>query len=132
MSIGLRFVNITVDDVDAAIAFYRDGLGYETRNDIAYGDGRWVTLGVPGEAAEIVLSQPHAGRAPADAEALGELLAKGLLPNIVFLSDDVDAAFARLQQAGAEIVQEPTDQDWGPRDCAVRDPAGNMVRVSAA
>ncbi|WBU36881.1 VOC family protein [Homoserinibacter sp. YIM 151385] len=132
MTIALRFVNITVDDIDAAVAFYRDALGFEVRNTVEYGPHRWVTLGSPDEAAELVLSEPHAGRSQEDGDALQELLVKGMLPNLIFKADDVDAAFARVRASGAEIVQEPMDQDWGPRDCAFRDPAGNILRLAAA
>ncbi|MET0783758.1 MAG: VOC family protein, partial [Leifsonia flava] len=80
----------------------------------------------------IVLSEPHAGRSPADGDAMQELLAKGALPMLVFSSDDVDATFETVRASGAEVLQEPIDQDWGPRDCAFRDPSGNTVRISQA
>jgi uncharacterized glyoxalase superfamily protein PhnB len=78
-----------------------------------------------------VLSEPHAGRSQADGDALQGLLTKGQLPSIVFLTDDVDAAFERLRAHGAEVLQEPIEQPWGPKDCAFRDPSGNLVRISA-
>ena len=81
---------------------------------------------------ESVLSDPHAGRSQADGDVIQELLAKGVLPMLVFASDDVDATFAKVQSSGAEVLQEPTDQGWGPRDCAFRDPSGNTVRISQA
>lgn len=133
MSIALQFCHITVNDPDEALAFYRDALGLELRNDVASGGFRWVTLGSPDrEGPEIVLSEPHAGRSQADGDTLQELLTKGVLPNVVFTSDDVDAAFEKVRAAGFEVLQEPMDQPWGPRDCAFRDPSGNMVRISGA
>jgi uncharacterized glyoxalase superfamily protein PhnB len=79
-----------------------------------------------------VLSEPHAGRPQADGDALQELLTKGVLPMTVFRTDDLDATFEKVRAAGAEVLQEPIDQSWGPRDCAFRDPSGNMVRISTA
>ena len=133
MTIALQYCNITVNDVDESIAFYRDALGLEVRNDVASGEYRWVTLGSD-EQPElgIVLSVPHAGRSQADGDALQELLTKGVLPMLVFRSDDVDATFETLRGSGAEVLQEPMDQAWGPRDCAFRDPSGNMVRIAQA
>jgi predicted enzyme related to lactoylglutathione lyase len=133
MTIALQYTNITVNDVDEAVVFYRDALGLEVRTNVESGGYRWVTLGSadqPGLA--IVLSEPHAGRSQADGDALQELLTKGVLPSLVFASDNVDAAFDRAQATGAEVLQEPIDQGWGPRDCAFRDPSGNMVRISQA
>lgn len=131
MNISLKYCHITVNDVDEAIAFYRDGLGLEVLNDVSGGGHRWVTLGSTAQpGAEIVLSNPHAGRSEADGNAMEELLAKGVLPMTVFTTDDVDALFERLRATGAEVLQEPVDQPWGPRDCAFRDPSGNMVRIN--
>jgi catechol 2,3-dioxygenase-like lactoylglutathione lyase family enzyme len=133
MTISLRYSNITVNDVDESLAFYRDALGLELRNDVASGGFRWVTLGSPVQPdLEIVLSEPHAGRSQADGDALQELLTKGVLQNIVFSDDDLDAAFERVRASGAEVLQEPIDQPWGPRDCAFRDPSGNTVRIAQA
>jgi uncharacterized glyoxalase superfamily protein PhnB len=133
MTIALQFCHITVNDPDEALAFYRDALGYELRNDVASGGFRWVTLGSPDrQGPEIVLSEPHAGRSQADGDTLQELLTKGVLPMTVFVSDDVDATFEKVSAAGFEVLQEPKDQPWGPRDCAFRDPSGNMVRISQA
>ena len=133
MSIELQYCNITVNDVDESIAFYSDALGLKVLNDVASGRYRWVTLGSD-EQPElgIVLSVPHAGRSKADGDVLQELLTKGVLPMLVFRSDDIDATFETLRSSGAEVLQEPMDQDWGPRDCAFRDPSGNMVRVAQA
>ncbi|MFJ3792714.1 VOC family protein [Kitasatospora sp. NPDC090091] len=131
MTIALHYCHITVNDLDDSLAFYRDALGLDVRNDVASGEHRWVTLGSPDQpGVEIVLSEPHAGRSRADGDALQELLTKGVLPMTVFSTDDVDATFERVRAAsGAEVLQEPIDQAWGPRDCAFRDPSGNMVRI---
>jgi len=133
MTISLQYTNITVSDVDEALAFYRDALGLDVKQDVSAGDYRWVTLGSDAQPGlGIVLSEPHAGRSQADGDVIQELLAKGVLPMLVFASDDVDATFATVKASGAEVVQEPTDQGWGPRDCAFRDPSGNHVRISQA
>ena len=133
MTISLQYCHITVNDLDESLAFYRDALGLEVRNDVASDGFRWVTLGSASQPdLEIVLSEPHAGRSQADGDALQELLTKGVLPISVFRTDDVDAAFERVRVFGAEVLQEPIDQPWGPRDCAFRDPSGNMVRISQA
>jgi catechol 2,3-dioxygenase-like lactoylglutathione lyase family enzyme len=133
MTITLQYTNITVNDVDESLAFYRDALGLEVLNDVPSGDFRWVTLGSDAQAGlGIVLSVPHAGRSQADGDALQELLTKGVLPMLVFNSDDLDATFEAVRASGAEVLQEPIDQPWGPRDCAFRDPSGNTVRISQA
>jgi catechol 2,3-dioxygenase-like lactoylglutathione lyase family enzyme len=133
MTISLKFCNITVNDVDESLPFYRDALGLEVRNDVANGGHRWITLGGAGDAAaEIVLSDPHAGRSPADGDAMQELLVKGSLPVLVFRADDLDATYERMLASGAEVLQELMDQSWGPRDCAFRDPSGNTVRIAQA
>ncbi|MGY4859865.1 VOC family protein [Cryobacterium sp. AP23] len=132
-TLSLQYCNITVNDVDEAIAFYRDALGLEVISDVPSGRYRWVTLGTDAQPGlEIVLSEPHAGRSPADGDALQELLTKGVLPMLVFRSDDVDATFEKVRASGAEVLQEPVDQPWGPRDCAFRDPSGNTVRIAQA
>jgi catechol 2,3-dioxygenase-like lactoylglutathione lyase family enzyme len=132
MAIELQYCNITVNDVDDSIEFY-GVLGLDVRNDVASGDYRWVTLGSDDQPElGIVLSVPHAGRSQADGDVLQELLTKGVLPMLVFRSDDVDATFETLRASGAEVLQEPMDQGWGPRDCAFRDPSGNMIRISQA
>jgi catechol 2,3-dioxygenase-like lactoylglutathione lyase family enzyme len=132
-TLSLQYCNITVDDVDEAIAFYRDALGLDVTSDVPSGRYRWVTLGMDAQPGlEIVLSEPHAGRSPADGDALQELLTKGVLPMLVFRSDDVDATFEKVRASGAEVLQEPVDQPWGPRDCAFRDPSGNTVRIAQA
>ena len=133
MTISLQYCHITVNDVDESLAFYRDALGLEVRNDVASDGFRWVTLGSAAQPdLELVLSEPHAGRSQADGDALQELLTKGVLPVSVFRTDDLDAAFERVRASGAEVLQEPIDQPWGPRDCAFRDPSGTTVRISQA
>lgn len=133
MTVELQYCHVTVNDVDESLGFYRDALGLEVRNDVGSGTFRWVTLGSPGHPVpEVVLSEPHAGRSEADGDALQELLTKGVLPIIGFRVHDLDAAFERVRESGAEVLQEPIDQHWGLRDCAFRDPSGNMVRISQA
>jgi catechol 2,3-dioxygenase-like lactoylglutathione lyase family enzyme len=133
MSIALQYTHITVNDVEESIAFYRDALGLDVIQDVKSGDHRWLTFGTDSQPGlGIVLSDPHAGRSQADGDALQELLAKGVLPNIVFTTDDLDAAFERVRASGAEVLQEPLDPGYGTKDCAFRDPSGNMVRISQA
>lgn len=133
MDINLSQTFIAVDDHDKALAFYRDVLGLEVRNDVGFEDMRWVTVGSPTQPdVDIVLEPPLAdpNAAPADREAVSELLAKGLLRGVIFRTDDCDATFERIRSAGGEVLQEPIDQPYGVRDCAFRDPAGNMLRFS--
>lgn len=130
MAISLQYTHITVNDVDAALSFYRDALGLAVLSDVDAGGHRWLALGTETQPGlGIVLSDPYAGRSEADGDALQELLTKGVLPNIVFSSEDLDAAFERVRASGAEVLQEPLDQGYG-RDCAFRDPSGNMVRIA--
>ncbi|GAA3959960.1 VOC family protein [Gordonia caeni] len=131
-TITLTATPITVDDVDEALRFYRDALGLEVKLDVPNGDFRWVTLGPPDSDSNIVLSQPGAGRSPEDGEALHRLVAKGTMGPYIFSVDDLDAVFEKVSGSGAEVLQEPVQQPWGPRDCAFRDPAGNMVRINAS
>jgi catechol 2,3-dioxygenase-like lactoylglutathione lyase family enzyme len=120
------------DDPEAALAFYRDILGFELRKDVGYNGMRWLTVGPPGQpGTAIVLHPPAADPGVTDDErrTISEMMAKGTYGGIVLATKDLDDTFERLQASGAEIVQEPIDQPYGIRDCAVRDPAGNMVRV---
>ncbi|CAL9441572.1 VOC family protein [Streptomyces cellulosae] len=121
---------VAVDDHDKALAFYCDVLGFEVRNDVGYEGMRWVTVASPEQDVEIVLEPPAASPdvSPADKQAMAELLAKGLLRAVNFTTTDCDALFERVRAAGADVIQEPVDQPYGMRDCAFRDPAGNMVR----
>ncbi|MFE2048718.1 VOC family protein [Streptomyces sp. NPDC059459] len=133
MDINLSQCFIAVDDHDKALAFYRDVLGLEVRNDVGFEGMRWVTVGSPAQPdVDIVLEPPLAdpNASAADKEAAAALLAKGMLRGVIFATDDVDATFERIRAAGAEVLQEPVDQPYGVRDCAFRDPAGNMLRFS--
>jgi predicted enzyme related to lactoylglutathione lyase len=133
MDIKLSTCFIAVDDHDKALAFYRDVLDLEVRNDVEFEGMRWLTVGSPSQPdVDIVLEPPVAdpNASPADKEAAASLLAKGLLRGVIFGTDDVDATFERIRAAGGEVLQEPMDQFYGVRDCAFRDPAGNMLRFS--
>ncbi|MGW8374799.1 VOC family protein [Streptomyces sp. ODS28] len=124
---------IAVDDHEKALAFYRDILGLEVRNDVGFEGMRWVTVGSPAQPdVSIVLEPPLAdpNASEADRRAMAELLAKGLLRAVLFHTDDCDATFEKISAAGGEVLQEPVDQPYGVRDCAFRDPAGNMLRFT--
>jgi uncharacterized glyoxalase superfamily protein PhnB len=129
MELTLARCFVQVHDPDLALAFYCDTLGLEVRNDVAREDFRWITVGAASQpGVEIVLTNYLHG-SPADGDAISALVAKGALNGVHFHSDDLDATFEKLSASGAEVVQEPTDQPWGTRDCAVRDPSGNLVRI---
>lgn len=132
MTVTVSTMFILVNDPDEALGFYRDALGLEVRNDVSSDGFRWVTIGAPGQDVSIVLSQPHGGRSQEEGDALLSLVTKGSLQAAIFNSDDLDATFERVRASGAEVLQEPTDQFWGVRDCAFRDPAGNLVRIAQA
>jgi catechol 2,3-dioxygenase-like lactoylglutathione lyase family enzyme len=134
MPVTLSTVHILVDDPDAALGFYRDALGFAVRHDVANGGFRWITLADAGRPdLAIVLSQPHAGRSAADGDALAALLAKGELRPIHLRTDDLEALFARLATVpGVEVIDAPATRPWGARDGAVRDPAGNLIRIEQA
>jgi len=120
------------DDPAASLAFYRDTLGFEVRNDVEYGGMHWITLGSPGQpGTSIVLYPPEATPGITDEErrTVAEMMAKGSFASINLATDDVDGVFARLEAGDADVVQEPTDQPYGARDCAFRDPAGNLIRI---
>jgi catechol 2,3-dioxygenase-like lactoylglutathione lyase family enzyme len=131
MNVSLSAVHIIVDDPDDAIGFYRDALGLTVRDEVAYDGFRWISLVTDSQPeVRIVLSQPHAGRSQENGDALAALLAKGELGSVILRSDDLEATFARIANApGVEVLQEPADQPWGARDAAVRDPAGNLLRI---
>jgi catechol 2,3-dioxygenase-like lactoylglutathione lyase family enzyme len=129
MNLTLSACFVLVHDPDRALAFYRDTLGLELRNDVARDDFRWLTVGSASQPGVAIVVTNYLNGSPADSEALNALVAKGALNGVHFHTDDLDATFERLRAAGADIVQEPTDQPWGTRDCAVRDPSGNMVRI---
>jgi catechol 2,3-dioxygenase-like lactoylglutathione lyase family enzyme len=130
MTLKLSHTFMIVDDQDKALAFYRDVLGLELKNDVPLGDERWLTVASPDQDVEIVLVTASMGHSPQDAEALSALLAKGVLGSAIFATDDLAATFEKLRAAGAEVLQEPIDQPYGVRDCAFRDPAGNHLRFS--
>jgi predicted enzyme related to lactoylglutathione lyase len=130
MELSVKYTFLEVDDHDAALAFYRDTLGLEVRQDVAMEGARWVTVG-PAAQPElgIVLNTVGVGRPAEDAQMLKALLAKGSLAGVVLETDDVDATFESVRATGAEVLQEPMDQPYGTRDCAFRDPSGNQVRI---
>jgi uncharacterized glyoxalase superfamily protein PhnB len=132
MDITIHASFLPHNDPDASLAFYRDTLGFEVRNDVGYGGMRWITVGPPDQpGTSIVLHPPFADPGVSDDErrTIAEMMAKGTYAIIVLATANLDGTFARLQASDAEVVQEPTEQPYGLRDCAVRDPAGNMVRI---
>ncbi|WP_460603876.1 VOC family protein [Jatrophihabitans fulvus] len=133
MDLDLHITFLPHDDPEASLAFYRDMLDLEVRNDVGQGAMRWITVGSPRQPGiSVVLSPPGANPGITDDErrTISDMMAKGTFATVVFETSDLDGAFARIEAAGTEIVQEPTDQPWGVRDFAVRDPAGTMVRVN--
>ncbi len=129
MNLTLSTCFVLVHDPDLALAFYRDTLGLELRNDVARDDFRWITVGAASQPGVSIVLTNYLNGSPADRDALAALLAKGALNGVHFHTDDLDASYETLRASGAEIVQEPTDQPWGTRDCAVRDPSGNLLRI---
>jgi uncharacterized glyoxalase superfamily protein PhnB len=132
MDITLHSTFLPQNDPEASLAFYRDILGFEVRNDVAYGPMRWITVGPVGQpGTSIVLAPPGCAPGVTDDErrTIVEMMAKGTYAMMLFATKDLDGTFERLQASGAEIVQEPTQQPYGVRDCGVRDPAGNMIRI---
>ena len=129
MDLTLSQCFVIVDDPDSALGFYRDTLGLDVRNDVANEGFRWITVGASAQPGVAIVLTNYLNGSPADGEAVAALVAKGALNGVHFRTDDLDATFAKVRDAGAEIVQEPTEQFWGTRDFAVRDPSGNMVRI---
>jgi catechol 2,3-dioxygenase-like lactoylglutathione lyase family enzyme len=129
MNLTLSTCFVQVHDPDLALAFYRDVLGLELRNDVAKGDFRWITVGAASQPGIAIVITNYVNGGPDDGNALAALLAKGALNGVHFHADDLDATFEKLKASGAEIVEEPKNQPWGARDCAVRDPSGNLVRI---
>jgi catechol 2,3-dioxygenase-like lactoylglutathione lyase family enzyme len=132
MNITIHSSFLPQDDPDASLAFYRDALGFEVRNDVGYNGMRWITVGPKGQpGTSIVLYPPAATPGLTDVErrTIAEMMAKGTYATLLLATNDLDDAFERLQKRDVEIVQEPTQQPYGVRDCAFRDPAGNMVRL---
>ncbi|HEV6965562.1 MULTISPECIES: VOC family protein [Roseateles] len=135
MDISIHSTFLPQTDPEASLAFYRDVLGFEVRNDVGYNGLRWITVGPRSQpGTSIVLYPPQATPGLTDDEkrSIAEMMAKGSFAMILFASPDLEATFQKLQAADAEIAQEPTDQPYGVRDCAVRDPAGNMIRIQQA
>ena len=131
MKLSVNYAFLEVDDHEAALAFYRDGLGFEVRQDVSMEGARWLTVGSPSQPDfGIVLQTAGVGRPADDGQTIKSLLAKGSLGGLVLETDDVDATFERIRATGAEVLQEPMDQAYVPRDCAFRDPAGNQIRIN--
>jgi catechol 2,3-dioxygenase-like lactoylglutathione lyase family enzyme len=133
MDITIHNTFLPHDDPEASLAFYRDVLGFEVRNDVGGGKMRWITIGPPGQpGTSIVLNPPAAdpGITADERRLIAEMMAKGTYAMISLATKDLDGTFERLQASDTEIVQEPTDQPYGIRDCAVRDPAGNLIRIN--
>jgi uncharacterized glyoxalase superfamily protein PhnB len=132
MNISIHASFLPQDDPDAALAFYRDALGFEVRNDVGYAGMRWITVGPANQpTVSIVLYPPAATPGLSDDErrTIAEMMAKGTYASILLATHDLDGTFGRLAAGGADVVQEPTDQPYGVRDCAIRDPAGNLLRI---
>jgi uncharacterized glyoxalase superfamily protein PhnB len=132
MDISIHASYLPQDDPEAALEFYRDILGFEVRGDVGYAGMRWITVGPAGQpATSIVLHPPAADPGITDEErrVITEMMAKGTFGSINLATKDLDATFEQLQASGADVVQEPVEQPYGVRDCAFRDPAGNMVRI---
>ncbi|WP_448072263.1 VOC family protein [Georgenia yuyongxinii] len=135
MDITIHYAFLPQTDPDAALAFYRDTLGFEVRNDVGYEDMRWITVGPPNQPATSIVLQPPAadpGITEDERRTILELIAKGSYAGVTLATDDLDGLFERLQARGADVVQEPTDQPYGVRDCAFRDPTGNLIRINQA
>ncbi len=133
MDIIIHYAFLPQTDPDAALAFYRDTLGFELRNDVGYEGMRWLTVGPPNQPeTSLVLHPPAADPGINDEErrTILELIAKGSYGAVTLATKDLDGLFDKLQASGADVVQEPMDQPWGVRDCAFRDPAGNMIRIN--
>ena len=132
MELTINATFLPQDDPDAALGFYRDLLGFEVRNDVGYGGLRWITVGPPGQpGTSVVLYPPEATPGLTDDErrTIGDMMAKGTYGSLLLATADLDEAFAKIEATGAEVVQEPTDQPYGVRDSAFRDPSGNLVRI---
>lgn len=133
MDLTINTAFLPHDDPDAALAFYRDILGFEVRKDVGYGGLRWITVGPVDQPGTCLVLEPPAmdpGVTDDERRVIAEMMAKGTYARVILATADVDATFDRLQAAGADVVQEPVDQPYGVRDCAFRDPAGNLVRIN--
>jgi predicted enzyme related to lactoylglutathione lyase len=133
MDITIHSTFLPHNDPDASLAFYRDTLGFQVRNDVGYNGMRWITVGPADQpGTSIVLHPPAAAPGITDDErrTISEMMAKGTYALVILATADLDGAFERLQASGAEVIQEPTAQPYGVRDCAFRDPAGNHIRIN--
>ena len=128
MDITIHSTFLPHADAETSLAFYRDTLGFEIRKDVGYGGMRWITVGPAGQPGVSIVLYPPAAT-PDERRTIAQMMAKGTYATMLLATQDLDAAFAKLQAADAEIVEEPTEQPYGVRDCAVRDPAGNMIRI---
>jgi catechol 2,3-dioxygenase-like lactoylglutathione lyase family enzyme len=132
MDISIHASFLPHDDPDASLAFYRDTLGFEVRADVGYGGLRWITVGPPDQPATSIVLHPPAvdpGITDDERRTITEMMAKGSYAIILLATTDLDGTFERVQAGAAEVVQEPTEQPYGVRDCAFRDPAGNLIRI---
>jgi catechol 2,3-dioxygenase-like lactoylglutathione lyase family enzyme len=132
MDITIHTTVLPHEDPEASLAFYRDALGFEVRTDVGSGTMRWITVGPVGQPETCILLGPPAadpGVTDAERSTIAEMMAKGTYGWIMLATPDLDGTFDRVQATDAEVVQEPTEQPYGIRDCAFRDPAGNMVRI---
>jgi uncharacterized glyoxalase superfamily protein PhnB len=134
MDITIHASFLPHDDPDASLAFYRDALGFEVRNDVGYGGMRWITVGPadqPGTSIVLApVAPPGCGITDDERRTIAEMMAKGTYASINLATKDLDGTFERLEASGAEVVQEPAEQPYGVRDCAFRDPAGNLIRIN--
>ncbi|SEG81933.1 Uncharacterized conserved protein PhnB, glyoxalase superfamily [Thermomonospora echinospora] len=132
MDITIHHTFLPHNDPDASLAFYRDALGFEVRNDVGYDGMRWITVGPADHPGTSIVLHPPAvdpGITDDERRTIAEMMAKGTYASIILATKDLDGVFERLQAGDAEVVQEPAEQPYGVRDCAFRDPAGNMVRI---
>jgi uncharacterized glyoxalase superfamily protein PhnB len=129
MNLKLSTCFVLVNDPDKALAFYRDTLGMEVRNDVARESSRWITVGSASQPDVSIVLTNYVNGSPEDNDAVAAMIAKGALYGVHLQADDLDGTFQQLRSGGAEIVQEPADQPWGVRDGAVRDPSGNLIRI---
>jgi predicted enzyme related to lactoylglutathione lyase len=135
MDITIHASSLPHDDPEASLAFFRDALGFEVRSDVGGGKMRWITVGPPGQPSTSILLAPPVtdpGVTEDERRMIAEMMAKGTYGWILLATTDLDGTFERVQATGAEVVQEPTEQPYGARDCAFRDPAGNLIRIQAA
>jgi catechol 2,3-dioxygenase-like lactoylglutathione lyase family enzyme len=132
MNVSLKHCFINVTDAEQALTFYRDALGLELRYDVSNEGFRWITLGSSTQPDVQIVVSDYLADSPADRDTIAALITKGAMSGVNFSSPDLDATFEKVRASGAEVLQEPMDQGWGERDCAFRDPAGNLIRISQA